>query len=219
MGKKLKYRTCSICGKEFPLTRNFFKRNSDDSFHEMCRECEEEVKHNIEWKDGLLKCHKCGKFLPVDEFGKSDHYPYRDHHDARCRNCRTKRTNELKKEYSDEYGLLKVLQMRYLAAKDRANKKSLPFNITKEYLKKLWDEQNGRCAICGVPMTFEQCNGRTSTNVSIDQISHKEGYVIGNIQLVCMAVNQMKSDLEMDELYTFCKAILENKNIKKQKME
>ena len=60
-------------------------------------------------------------------------------------------------------------------------------------------------------MTFKQCNGRTPTNVSIDQVNHKEGYVIAHIQLVCMAVNQMKSDLEMDDLYTFCKAILENK--------
>ena len=49
-------------------------------------------------------------------------------------------------------------------------------------------------------MTFKQCNGSTPTNVSIDQVNHKEGYVIGNIQLVCMAVNQMKSDLEMDDL-------------------
>ena len=214
MAKKLKYRVCSVCGKEFPLTRKFFKRNNDSSFHEMCRECEDHTKHDAEWKDGLLKCHKCGKFLPVDKFASSDHYPYRDHHDARCRDCRTKRANERKKEYSDEYGLLKVLQMRYLAAKDRANKKGLPFNITKEYLKEKWDEQNGKCAVCGIPMTFEQCNGRTPTNVSIDQISHKEGYIVGNVQLVCMAINQMKSDMEMNDLYMFCEAILENKNNK-----
>ena len=214
MGRKLKYRVCSVCGKELPLTRKFFKRYHDESFHEMCKECEEKTKRNIEWKDGLLKCHKCGKFLPVSEFGKSNHYPYRDHYDARCRDCRTKRANERKKEYSDEYSLLKVLQNRYLAARDRAKKKLLPFDITKEYLKELWDKQNGKCAICGIPMTYEQCNGRTPTNVSIDQINHKEGYIIGNIQLVCMAVNQMKSDLKMDDLYMFCEAILENKNSK-----
>ena len=63
-------------------------------------------------------------------------------------------------------------------------------------------------------MTFEQGNGRISTNVSIDQINPKEGYTIGNIQLVCMAINQMKSDLNMDEVYMFCEGILKMLKIK-----
>lgn len=211
MARKLKYRICIKCGKELPLTRKFFKRNSDDTFHEMCRECEDNHKHNEEWNGELLKCHKCGKFLPISEFGNSDHYPYRDGHDARCRTCRTKRANERKKEYTEDVSLTKVLQMRFLAARDRSKKQNLPFNITKEYLKELWNKQNGKCAISGIEMTFEQCNGRTPTNVSIDQINHKDGYTIGNVQLVCMAVNQMKSDMLIEDLYKFCKAIIENK--------
>lgn len=213
-----KYKICPVCGKQYPFNRKFFKRGTDGTFHETCRYCDEEEKaekRKEEWKDGLLRCHLCNKYLPVDNFGTSDHYPYRDNHDARCKECRTKQTNERKKKYSGDYALSKMLQMRYLSARDRAKRKSLPFNITKEYLKELWDKQGGKCAICGIPMTFEQCNGRTPTNVSIDQINHKEGYVIGNIQLVCMAVNQMKSDLEMGDLYVFCKAILESKNAKK----
>ena len=142
MARKLKYRICCKCGKELPLTRKFFKRNSDDTFHEMCRECEDCYKRDEEWDGELLKCHKCGKFLPVTEFASSDHYPYRDNHDARCRNCRTKRANERKKEYSKDVSLTKVLQMRFLAARDRSKKKNLPFNITKEYLKELWDKQS-----------------------------------------------------------------------------
>ena len=102
--------------------------------------------------------------------------------------------------------------MRFLAARDRANKKGIPFNLTKEYLKELWDEQEGKCAISGIEMTFDQCKGRTATNVSIDQINPNEGYVIGNVQLVCMAVNQFKSDFSMDEIYMFCESILKNRN-------
>lgn len=212
MGKKLKYRICTKCGKNLPLTRKFFKRKDDKNFHEMCRECEDIYNQEKEWNGNLLKCHKCGKFLPVTEFGHSDHYKFRDYHDARCRNCRTKRTNEIKKEYSNDVALTKVLQMRFLAAKDRSIKKNIPFDITKKYLKELWNKQNGKCAISGIEMTFEQCNGRTPTNVSIDQINPNNGYTKGNIQLVCMAVNQMKSDLKIEELYDFCSAILEQKN-------
>ena len=104
-----------------------------------------------------------------------------------------------------------LLQSRFLGAKDRAKKKNLPFTITKECLKELWDKQNGKCAISGIEMTYSLCEGRIPTNVSIDQINQNDGYTKDNIQLVCMAVNQIKSDLQMDDVYRFCKAILENK--------
>lgn len=212
--EKMKYKTCSICGKEYPANRKFFKRNSDETLHDECKYCNEEIKEEKrkeEWKDGMLKCHLCGEYLSVDNFGFSDHYPYRDNHDARCRKCRNIQTNNRKKHYSEETGLIKMLQMRFLAARDRSKKKNIPFNITKEYLKELWDKQEGKCAISGIKMSFEQCNGRTNTNVSIDQINHKDGYTVGNVQLVCMAVNQMKSDMLMEDLYKFCEAIIENK--------
>ena len=211
---KVKYRTCPICGRTLPLNRKFFKRNADQTFHETCRYCDDSEKiekRKNEWKGDLLLCHKCGEYLPTSEFGKHQSYPYRDGHDARCRKCRSKQATENKQKYSGDYALCKILQMRFLAAKDRAKKKNLPFDISKEYLKELWDKQNGKCAISGIDMTFEQCNGRTSTNVSIDQINPNEGYTVGNIQLVCMAINQIKSDLKMDEVYMFCKCILENR--------
>ena len=59
-------------------------------------------------------------------------------------------------------------------------------------------------------MTFEFNKGRIATNVSIDQINPKKGYTTDNIQLVCMAVNQMKSDFDTDTLLMFCENILQN---------
>ena len=37
-----------------------------------------------------------------------------------------------------------------------------------------------------------------------------KGYTIDNIQLVCMAVNQLKSDLDMDTILILCSAIVDN---------
>ena len=209
--ERTKYKTCPICGKTFPATREYFKRNSNQTLHDICRQCEDEKDRKEEWKDGLLKCHLCGEYFPVSEFGKHDRYTSRDGRDTRCRKCRTKQAAENRKSFKGEYALLKVLQSRFLGAKDRAKKKNLPFTITKEYLKELWDKQNGKCAISGIEMTYSLCEGRIPTNVSIDQINQNDGYTKDNIQLVCMAVNQIKSDLQMDDVYRFCKAILENK--------
>lgn len=73
-----------------------------------------------------------------------------------------------------------------------------------------WKAQNGKCAISGLDMTYELGEGRIYTNVSIDQIMPSKGYTIDNIQLVCMAVNQLKSDLDMDTILILCSAIVDN---------
>lgn len=57
-------------------------------------------------------------------------------------------------------------------------------------------------------MTYELDSGRVYTNVSIDQIDPSKGYTLNNIQLVCMGVNQMKSDLDMNTLLYLCNAII-----------
>lgn len=58
-------------------------------------------------------------------------------------------------------------------------------------------------------------SGRTPTNISIDKINRNLGYTKDNVQLVCMACNQMKSDLSDDMLYFFCKQI----TLKKERNE
>ena len=75
---------------------------------------------------------------------------------------------------------------------------------------KLWDTQHGKCAISGIDMTYIANCGRIPTNVSVDRIDSSKGYIKGNVQLVCMAVNQMKNDLDMQTLLTFCDAIVSN---------
>ena len=209
-----KYKTCPICGKTLPLNRKFFKRNSDGTFHDACRYCDDKEKRNAEWNGNLLKCHICGKYLPVDKFSHTDHYPYRDNHDARCTDCKTKQMQEVREKYDDETRLAKILRTRFYAARERAKKKGLDFDLTIEFLKELWEKQDGKCAITKLPMTFLNDNGRVYTNVSIDQIEPNAGYIKKNIQLVCMAVNQLKSDLTMNEVLTICKSIVENYNEK-----
>lgn len=59
-------------------------------------------------------------------------------------------------------------------------------------------------------MTYELDSGRVFSNVSIDQKIPGKGYTIDNIQLVCMAVNQLKSDFEMDTILYICKQIVNN---------
>lgn len=98
---------------------------------------------------------------------------------------------------------------RFHGLKDRSNRKNMDCDIDLQYLHELWDKQKGLCALSGIPMTYYFDSGRVPTNLSVDRIDSGLGYIKGNIQLVCMAVNQMKSDLTIEQLKYFCKSILE----------
>lgn len=163
----------------------------------------------IQFNDkGELLCYVCQQYKPESQFDSNKNNWYRSCKDRRCKSCKSKqyiiRLNEREKNNS----LDRLLNERFLALRDR-NKKfdtELDFDVT--YLQELWEKQQGLCALSKIPMTFIVRKGRIPTNVSIDRIDSTKGYLKENIQLVCMAVNQMKSDLSYTELYKFCKQII-----------
>lgn len=83
--------------------------------------------------------------------------------------------------------------------------------ITFEDLWAIWVAQDGKCALSGVSMTWITGRGRSGvhTNASIDQVDPGKGYVAGNVQLVCMIANKMKSDLAERELVEWAKKVVE----------
>ena len=106
--------------------------------------------------------------------------------------------------------LRRVLVERLAGAKERCKKSNNFIDLELKDLQDLWEAQEGLCALTGFQMSHVMGKGRVPTNVSIDRKDSTMGYTKDNIQLVCMAVNQMKSDLEMDELLRFCTGILAN---------
>lgn len=215
------YRICPICSRELPFNRAFFKRTNkkgQDSLHLVCRECEDKISKESEWKDGKLLCHYCGEYKSIDNFSPNgSKSAVRNNRRKICKECYSKRQRYHDISLSDSKKLDKCLRFRFLGARDRALKSNIYFNITYEYIKELWKYQNGLCALSGIPMTYSLKEGRVPTNVSIDKIDRTRGYTKDNIQLVCMACNQIKSDLTEEEMYNFCKKIVEyyeNKNSK-----
>ena len=99
---------------------------------------------------------------------------------------------------------------RWHGIKDRAKSKNYVIDFDWTFLKETWENQKGLCAISKIEMTFIMNNGRVPTNVSVDKTDSTKKYSKNNIQLVCMAVNQMKSDLKIKELIYFCQKIIKN---------
>lgn len=73
-------------------------------------------------------------------------------------------------------------------------------SITPEYLYNMAINQNLRCAILNVPLSFDR---GMPHKISIDRIDSSIGYIPGNVQLVCLAANYMKSDYPMIDIQNF----------------
>jgi len=162
---------------------------------------------------GNLYCYKCKNYMSIDLFDNNPEESnifYRDGKDRRCKDCKHL---QYKKRLStnNTSTIEQLINKRFLGLKDRAKRLNLEVNIDLDYLKEIWNTQQGKCALSKIDMTNVSNNGRILTNLSIDRIDSKKGYIKDNIQFVCMAINQMKSDLTLDELYFFCENILKNK--------
>lgn len=154
-------------------------------------------------------CYKCLNYKLLDNFDNNNENFYRDKKDRRCKDCKREQYNKRKNQNRGKKDLNRILLERFLGLKERSKSKNLEVSITIEDLRNLWILQNGKCALSGINMTYIFNKGRTFTNVSIDRVDSKKGYTKDNIQLVCMVVNQMKSDLSKEELINFCKNIIE----------
>ncbi len=104
-------------------------------------------------------------------------------------------------------------------ARKRARKKGISFSLTGEYLKKLWDEQNGCCSISGISLVYGlgSIKDRNPYSPSIDRINNKCGYTKDNIRLVCYAVNMGIFTWGLEVYDDFCKARV--KHIEEKELE
>ena len=84
--------------------------------------------------------------------------------------------------------------------------------IDVEYIRNLYIQQNGKCAITGIDMIIrgDICAANSPYSISLDRIDSNLGYIPGNVWLVCTGINLMKSRLSMNQFIDFCKKTVEN---------
>jgi hypothetical protein len=93
-----------------------------------------------------------------------------------------------------------------------AKKVSREHEVDTNFLRGIYYGQGGKCALSGVEMTIQGERGTEEywNSMSIDRIDSSIGYLEGNVQLTCTAVNLMKNAMPEEMLLAFCKNIVEN---------
>lgn len=85
--------------------------------------------------------------------------------------------------------------------------RKLDFNISMEYAWSIYEKQNKKCALTGLPIRFQLKRGDYNATASLDRIDSSAGYIEGNIQWVHKRINTMKWDLSQSEFVKFCKLV------------
>jgi hypothetical protein len=94
-----------------------------------------------------------------------------------------------------------------------ARRRNLVFDLKIEDAWNLFVQQDRKCAITKLELTFAKNNADHRTGnytASIDRIDNSGGYTIDNVQWVHKRVNIMKGNMSMDEFLTLCSAVVTN---------
>lgn len=87
-----------------------------------------------------------------------------------------------------------------------AKARNISFQVSKEDLWKLYEQQNGKCALTGLDISF--ANKTTEPNeASLDRVDSSKGYVKDNVQWVHKDINKMKMELPLERFVELCKLV------------
>jgi hypothetical protein len=144
-------------------------------------------------------CRCCGISKSYSEF-------YNKRND--CKKCAIDRSTRNSISYVPLHERDIISRFKNLCTK--AKKRTKDFSIISSDLSDLWEKQNGRCAYTKLPLlaTANQFN-----TVSLDRVDSSKGYVVGNIQLVCAAINKMKQEYTEEMFLLFCLLVTQNNKL------
>jgi hypothetical protein len=94
--------------------------------------------------------------------------------------------------------------------KGKLNPVCLEVTIDFDCLWDLWEQQGGLCALSQLPM-MHQFNNLCS--ISVDRIDSEQGYIEGNVQLVCKWVNLAKQRHSNEEFLGLLDTYYERRQI------
>jgi hypothetical protein len=173
-------------------------------------------------KDGKVKYHvqcACGKV----EFVRG--YFLRIGRQKSCKSCRSKINYKIAFDSGKKIGFIKrghegignFTKTVYSVIKRNATRRKLIWSneLTIEYLWNLYNQQNKKCALSGLDISFTEKRVNNIIDyrymtASLDRINSKIGYTKDNVQWVHKDINTMKFDYDQEYFINMCKLIVEH---------
>lgn len=175
----------------------------------------------------MQTCTRCKTTKPLDMFGytkakHADSFRYvsvKEGYRGICKECEAIRaktfrsqhknyrgTGKLKSVPTEDRALMSLIRSRITTSRSNNAKSGRPFDMDADLVYQLYKSQEGKCVYTGEAFTL--IKGHPG-NLSIDKIKPDLGYVAGNLQLVCWAINRAKGDLSEETFLSMCKVVHE----------
>ncbi len=101
-----------------------------------------------------------------------------------------------------------ISQSYYHKLQQGAENHQIKFNITKQYLWKLFIIQKRQCALSGIPIRIQSTTDLSViSTATLNRIDADRGYVEGNIQWVHKYITHMKLNISQDIFIKFCNLV------------
>ena len=120
-----------------------------------------------------------------------------------CQQCAAKKRGNSIAVSNGKVGELTLTRYTHLVKS--ATKRHKEFNVSIEYLWNLFKSQKQICAITGEYI-------ESIKEASLDRIDSSKDYVEGNLQWTTYIANVSKHTMTMEQLYDFCKKVLNHAN-------
>ena len=155
-----------------------------------CKKCGTTTKYV---KKSGLYCRRCYSEKRREQYKKKGGYQ------GYAKKYRDKNKNKLNAKERDDYRISNKKYIYHMVkrAEKRASKKELPFNIT---IKDIVIPEY--CPILGIKLIIGEDNrkGPSNASPSLDRIVPEKGYVPGNIRVISMKANKIKSDAQIEDI-------------------
>jgi hypothetical protein len=127
---------------------------------------------------------------------------------TRCKKCGNKLMFSRDGEVEISAVILSKFNQILNSIKLRKKVRSLNFNLTPEYLNKLYNDSK-YCSLSGLDISIDLSKTVQEQDISVDRIDSNKGYEIENVQLLDKRINMMKGSLSNEEFIYLCKLVAE----------
>lgn len=145
-------------------------------------------------------CKPCAECGEMQDYLRRNYAIQSFHLGKTCKKCSNRKTENCHRGFIGE-----VRTSHFNKFKIGAETRGLEFSITPEYVQELWEKEDRRCALSGLPIDWKGI--RNEQTASLDRIDSSKGYVEGNVQIVHKHVNMMKQAYSNEYFIELCCAV------------
>ncbi len=132
--------------------------------------------------------------------------------------CRTNYQKEMIRDYHDKHIFTHRVKKTHLAVpafyyhrcRTGAIVRKIDFNVTREEMSDLLEQQKFTCKISKLKITLSKGHESSENTASLDRIDNSIGYVVGNLQWIHKNINMMKRNYSQEEFIEMCRVVAKN---------